>query len=119
MANLIDETENVVILALLLAIVGLAIWAAFKVRNVFGPAPDGTSLSDALKGWWNDFFGGDDDEEDTSTLAEQQAALASFTMPQPQEASADLVESAGDWTNWLQTAQTDPGKLYLGNSPLF
>lgn len=118
MANVIEDTENLLILMLIFGLVGVLVWTYYKLQGPDGV--EGFSPSN-LKGWWHDIFGGDDDasEYTPEQIASMDQLIDSYEMPSEEQVAQGVASAPATVGGWLNTLLTDPAKLQLGNSPFF
>ena len=117
------------ILTVILALIGLAIWLFFKFQGAPGSIHDflvgadgkGGFSSSNLKGWWNTFFGSsNDDDEYTQEQAQRMSdAIDNYQVPGQGAVDQALQVAGTELSDWAKTLETNPAALMIGSSPLF
>lgn len=140
MASIVDETENVLVLLLLLALAAAMIWTVTQIPALSGflknlvsdpkealkqasdaaggagypGQPEYVSPAENIRRWMQGLFGGDDGPDaGAATEAEQQEALNDYVPPTQQQAQQAMQGAASELQEWFQNLQSNPGSLAL------
>jgi hypothetical protein len=131
MADVIEETTNVIVLSLVLLILGLLVFSGIELKKFFGNdgplgkegalfgkngafgSRDGVSFSENLKRWFHIYFGGDDDGIDPGSTTDEEAGqfLANYQMPTPDQVQQAVNTIPGEASAWLNKMRSNPANL--------
>lgn len=138
MANIIEETENVMILTIFIALMIGAAWLVFKFRNLFKVSPGDAGAEQSVVNAANGFPQGgdpgtnliaqtvqgivesvrnifyvDDGSPDpgSATEAQQEAVLETWSAPTPDQVQQNLLQGETTVSAAATALQTDPGAL--------
>ena len=128
MSNLIDDTENILILVLLLGVLGAIVWLILQFKGgspdlktaiqkaqdgILGGAgtpgsPDYVSGQDNVSRWYDTLFGSGgpyDVPADSGSLVEN------YQFPTPGQMESGMAQVPSELGSFLNTAQNNPGAL--------